>query len=61
MQQAAAQIVYPLPISGALGFKTARQYVPGDWEWVILNGGATIYGWDAGAANARGARGLNLG
>jgi len=34
-----AQIVYDLPISGALGFRISNQYVDGDWDWVILNGG----------------------
>ena len=28
-----------LPISGSLGLHISRQFVPGEWEWVILNGG----------------------
>jgi len=34
-----AHIIYELPISGALGLRISKQYVPGDWDWVILNGG----------------------
>lgn len=34
-----AQYLYALPISGRLGLRISRQYVAGDWDWVILNGG----------------------
>ncbi len=34
-----AQMIYELPISGALGMKIAKQYRPGNWDWVVLNGG----------------------
>jgi acyl-CoA thioesterase I len=34
-----AQMDYLLPISGALGMSIPKQFVPGDWDWVILNGG----------------------
>lgn len=34
-----ARVLYPLPISGALGMKISKQYKPGDWDWVVLNGG----------------------
>lgn len=34
-----ARILYALPISGAVGLSIAKQYRPGDWEWVVLNGG----------------------
>ncbi|KZY03972.1 MULTISPECIES: SGNH/GDSL hydrolase family protein [unclassified Sulfitobacter] len=34
-----AQMHYMLPISGALGMSIPKQFVPGPWEWVILNGG----------------------
>ncbi|GGE62894.1 hypothetical protein GCM10011517_33270 [Actibacterium pelagium] len=30
---------YSLPITGALGADINKQYVSGDWDWVILNGG----------------------
>lgn len=36
---AGAQMHYMLPISGALGMSIPKQFVPGPWEWVILNGG----------------------
>lgn len=34
-----AQMIYELPISGALGMKIARQYRAGNWDWIVLNGG----------------------
>ena len=34
-----AQFTYFLPISGALGMNIGKQYRPGKWDWVILNGG----------------------
>ena len=35
----AARIVYPLPITGALGLNIAKQYRGGTWDWVVMNGG----------------------
>ncbi|WP_227271331.1 SGNH/GDSL hydrolase family protein [Roseobacter weihaiensis] len=34
-----ARVFYSLPISGAMGMNISKQYRPGAWEWVILNGG----------------------
>lgn len=34
-----ARVLYALPISGAMGLKIAKQYKPGKWDWVVLNGG----------------------
>lgn len=34
-----ARMMYALPISGAAGLNIPKQYRPGDWDWVILNGG----------------------
>ncbi|MGZ2258835.1 SGNH/GDSL hydrolase family protein [Roseobacter sp. A03A-229] len=34
-----ARIIYHLPITGAMGLNISKQYVPGQWEWVIINGG----------------------
>lgn len=34
-----ARFFYPLPISGRAGLNITKQYVPGDWDWVIVNGG----------------------
>lgn len=34
-----ASYLYPLPISGSLGLRIDRQFVAGDWDWVVLNGG----------------------
>ncbi|MEW2912516.1 SGNH/GDSL hydrolase family protein [Leisingera sp. JC11] len=35
----AARIIYKLPISGAAGMNIRKQYLPGEWDWVIVNGG----------------------
>lgn len=35
----AARVLYKLPISGSLGLSIPKQYRPGNWDWVILNGG----------------------
>lgn len=34
-----ARYFYALPISGSAGLNLARQYRPGPWDWVVLNGG----------------------
>ena len=34
-----ARIFYNLPVSGALGMNISKQYIAGEWDWVILNGG----------------------
>ncbi|OIQ28687.1 MAG: GDSL family lipase [Alphaproteobacteria bacterium MedPE-SWcel] len=34
-----ARMIYRLPISGAAGLSIPKQYRPGPWDWVILNGG----------------------
>lgn len=34
-----ARYLYALPISGSLGLNITKQYRPGDWEWIVLNGG----------------------
>lgn len=34
-----ARVFYNLPVSGALGMHISQQYRPGNWDWVILNGG----------------------
>ncbi|MFK7752179.1 MAG: SGNH/GDSL hydrolase family protein [Sedimentitalea sp.] len=34
-----ARVLYELPISGALGLNIAKQYRPGNWDWIIVNGG----------------------
>ena len=35
----AASMLYALPITGSLGLRISAQYVPGDWDWVVMNGG----------------------
>ena len=34
-----ARILYGLPITGAMGMKITNQYVEGEWDWVVVNGG----------------------
>ncbi len=34
-----ARFLYSLPISGAAGLNIRKQYLPGRWDWVIVNGG----------------------
>ncbi|WP_299963615.1 SGNH/GDSL hydrolase family protein [uncultured Roseobacter sp.] len=34
-----ARVIYNLPITGAMGMNISQQYRPGEWDWVILNGG----------------------
>lgn len=34
-----ARMIYALPVSGAAGMNIPKQYRPGDWDWVVLNGG----------------------
>ncbi|MEX0285156.1 MAG: SGNH/GDSL hydrolase family protein [Paracoccaceae bacterium] len=34
-----AHIIYNLPISGSAGYKISNQYVQGEWDWVVVNGG----------------------
>ncbi len=34
-----ARVLYHLPITGAMGLSISKQYAPGNWDWVVLNGG----------------------
>lgn len=34
-----ARVLYGLPISGSMGLNIAKQYRPGEWDWIVLNGG----------------------
>ena len=34
-----ARMIYALPITGAAGLNIPKQYRPGKWDWVVLNGG----------------------
>lgn len=34
-----ARMIYALPVSGAAGLNIPKQYRPGKWDWVVLNGG----------------------
>ncbi len=34
-----AHVIYNLPITGSAGLQISKQYVKGDWDWVVVNGG----------------------
>jgi len=34
-----ARFHYALPISGQAGLNIPKQFVPGEWDWVVVNGG----------------------
>ncbi|WP_296765744.1 SGNH/GDSL hydrolase family protein [Sediminimonas sp.] len=36
---AGARYLYALPISGSMGLNITKQYRPGNWDWIVLNGG----------------------
>ncbi|MEL7091498.1 MAG: SGNH/GDSL hydrolase family protein [Pseudomonadota bacterium] len=38
-----ASFLYGLPITGSLGLRIERQFVEGDWDWVVLNGGGNDF------------------
>ena len=46
----ASRYFYNLPLTGAAGLRLSAQYQPGDWDWVILNGGGNdlIFGCACG-------------
>jgi hypothetical protein len=46
----ASRMHYILPISGGQGMRIPSQYVPGKWDWVIMNGGGNdlIFGCGCG-------------
>lgn len=45
-----ARMIYALPITGAAGMNIPKQYRPGKWDWVILNGGGNDLWWGCGCA-----------
>ena len=34
-----ARFHYALPLSGRAGLNITKQYVPGQWDWIVVNGG----------------------
>lgn len=49
-----ARMIYALPISGAAGLNIPKQYRPGEWDWVILNGGGNDLWLGCGCFACRG-------
>lgn len=43
-----AQFDNPSGIAGAVGFDIQRQFSPGRWNWIVINGGANDLGFDCG-------------
>ena len=49
-----ARFLYDLPISGAAGMNISKQYRPGRWDWVILNGGGNDLWFGCGCIECSG-------
>lgn len=49
----ASRYFYFLPVSGAAGMRLPAQYQPGNWDWVVLNGGGNdlMFGCACGRCN----------
>ena len=45
-----ARFLYGLPISGAAGLNISKQYRPGNWDWIVLNGGGNDLWFGCGCA-----------
>lgn len=43
-----ARITHPFPISSLMGFDIRRQYRKGDWEIILVNGGANDFFFECG-------------
>ncbi|MGQ3487700.1 SGNH/GDSL hydrolase family protein [Roseovarius pacificus] len=50
-----ARYLYALPISGSMGLNITKQYRPGKWDWIVLNGGGNDIwmGCGCGPCNGR--------
>ena len=50
-----ARLIYNLPVSGAAGMKIQSQYISGNWEWIVMNGGGNdiLFGCGCGACDRR--------
>lgn len=46
----AARYFYFLPLSGEAGLRLTAQYVPGKWDWVVMNGGGNDLLFGCGCA-----------
>ena len=49
-----ARFLYALPISGAAGLNITKQYRPGNWDWVVMNGGGNDLLLGCGCGPCRG-------
>ncbi len=48
-----ARFVYRLPITGALGMNITKQYRPGPWDFVVMNGGGNDLWMGCGCTRCR--------
>ena len=49
-----ARMIYNLPLTGAAGLSIPKQYRPGEWDWVIVNGGGNDLWLGCGCFACRG-------
>ena len=49
-----ASILYSLPITGSMGLNIGKQYSPGNWDWIVLNGGGNDLVFGCGCNNCAG-------
>lgn len=49
-----ARFLYSLPVTGAMGLNISKQYRPGDWDWVIINGGGNDLWFGCGCVACEG-------
>lgn len=49
-----AHVIYNLPVTGAMGLNISRQYVPGNWDWIVLNGGGNDLWLGCGCGSCEG-------
>ncbi|MGB3278394.1 MAG: SGNH/GDSL hydrolase family protein, partial [Pseudorhodobacter sp.] len=50
----AARFNYMLPITGAMGLNISKQYRPGNWDWIVVNGGGNDLWFGCGCLDCEG-------
>lgn len=48
-----ARVTHPLPISSLLGFDIRQQYRKGDWDVILVNGGANDFFFECGCGRCK--------
>lgn len=49
-----ARVLYHLPITGAMGLNISKQYTPGQWDWIVVNGGGNDLWLGCGCSRCNG-------